>query len=161
MEFVLERDPRRIYDRMVAWFVRHDVPVPLSTEEFLDGLRNRFPERDGMVFLPDQIPEYARKRALSAQPPQMEMFVADERSAIDWLTDHIRKRPSTYQEVHPEFTTQLGAGWKKHEARPELSALLEDSETVTCCRPSTSVSSIAVTVTVCGSVPFAEVKVRA
>jgi len=38
LEFVVERDPRRIYDRMVAWFVRHDVPVPLSTEEFLDGL---------------------------------------------------------------------------------------------------------------------------
>jgi len=127
LEFVVERDPRRIYDRMVAWFVRHDVPVPLSTEEFLDGLRSRFPERDGMVFLPDQIPEYDRKRALAAQPPQMEMFVADERSAIDWLTDFLRKRPSTYQEVHPEFTTQLGAGWKKHETRPELSALLEDN----------------------------------
>lgn len=127
LEFVVERDPRRIYDRMVAWFVRHDVPVPLSTEEFLDGLRSRFPERDGMVFLPDQIPEYDRKRAQAAQPPQMEMFVADERSAIDWLTDFLRKRPSTYQEVHPEFTTQLGAGWKKHETRPELSALLEDN----------------------------------
>lgn len=127
LEFVVERDPRRIYDRMIAWFVRHDVPVPLSTEEFLDGLRNRFPERDGMVFLPEQIPEYDRRRAQSAQPPQMEMFVADERSAIDWLTDFLRKRPSTYQEVHPEFTAQLGAGWKKHETRPELSALLEDN----------------------------------
>jgi hypothetical protein len=127
LEFVVERDPRRIYDRMVAWFVRHDVPVPLSTEEFLDGLRSRFPERDGMVFLPDQIPEYDRKRVQASQPPQMEMFVADERSAIDWLTDFLRKRPSTYQEVHPEFTAQLGAGWKKHETRPELSALLEDN----------------------------------
>jgi hypothetical protein len=39
----------------------------------------------------------------------------------------LRKRPSTYQEVHPEFTAQLGAGWKKHETRPELSALLEDN----------------------------------
>lgn len=127
LEFVVERDPRRIYDRMVAWFVRHDVPVPLSTEEFLDGLRSRFPARDGMVFLPEQVTEYDRKRAQVAQAPQMEMFVADERSAIDWLTDFLRKRPSTYQEVHPEFTTQLGAGWKKHETRPELSALLDDN----------------------------------
>ena len=127
LEFVVERDPRRIFDRMVSWFIRHDVPVPLSTEEFLDGLRSRFPERDGMIFLPDQIPEYDRKRAQGAQQPQMEMFVADERSAIDWLTDFLRKRPSTYQDVHPEFTTQLGAGWKKHETRPELSALLEDN----------------------------------
>jgi hypothetical protein len=27
--------------------------------------------------------------------------------------------------VHPEFIKQLGAGWKKHEAKPELSDLLE------------------------------------
>jgi hypothetical protein len=127
LEVVVERDPRRIYDRMVAWFVRHDFPVPLSTEEFLDGLRARFTERDGMVFLPEQVAEYDRKRAQAAQAPQMELFVSDERSAIDWLTDFLRKRPSTYQEVHPEFTTQVGAGWKKHEEKPELSALLEDN----------------------------------
>ncbi|MEM5493383.1 DNA methyltransferase [Hoeflea sp. AS16] len=127
LEMVVERDPRRIYDRMVAWFVRHDFPVPLSTEEFLDGLRNRYPERDGMMFLPEQVADYDRKRALAAQAPQMELFVSDERSAIDWLSDFLRKRPSTYQEVHPEFTTQVGAGWRKHEERPELSALLADN----------------------------------
>jgi hypothetical protein len=27
--------------------------------------------------------------------------------------------------VHPEFISQLGAGWKKHESKPELSSLLE------------------------------------
>jgi predicted RNA-binding Zn-ribbon protein involved in translation (DUF1610 family) len=127
LEMVVERDPRRIYDRMVAWFVRHDFPVPLSTEEFLDGLRNRFPERDGMVFLPEQVADYDRKRAQAAQAPQMELFVSDERSAIDWLTDFLRKRPSTYQDVHPEFTVQMGAGWRKHEEKPELSALLENN----------------------------------
>lgn len=127
LEMVVERDPRRIYDRLVAWFVRHDFPVPLSTEVFLEGLRIRYPERDGMIFLPEQVAEYDRKRAQVAQAPQMELFVSDERSAIDWLTDFLRKRPSTYQEVHPEFTTQVGAGWKKHEEKPELSALLEDN----------------------------------
>jgi DNA modification methylase len=125
LEFIVEREPRRIYDRMVAWFVRHDAPVPLSTNEFLSSLRARFPERDGMVFLPDQVTEYDKKRAQTAQAPQMELFVSDERSAIDWLVHFLKRRPSTYQEVHPEFITQLGAGWKKHEERPELSALLE------------------------------------
>lgn len=127
LEFIVERDPRRIFDRMVAWFVRHDAPVPLSNDEFLSGLRSRYPERDGMVFLPDQVAEYDKKRAQVAQAPQMELFVSDERSAIDWLTDFLKRRPSTYQEVHPEFTTQLGAGWKKHEAKPELMALLENN----------------------------------
>jgi predicted RNA methylase/DNA-directed RNA polymerase subunit RPC12/RpoP len=127
LEFVAERDPRRIYDRMIAWFVRHDSPVPLSSDEFLSGLRSRFPERDGMVFLSEQVAEYDKKRAQVAQAPQMELFVSDERSAIDWLTDFLKRRPSTYQELHPEFITQLGAGWKKHESKPELAALLEDN----------------------------------
>lgn len=127
LDFVAERDPRRIFDRMVAWFVRHDAPVPLSSDEFLSGLRARFPDRDGMVFLPEQVTEYDKKRAQTAQAPQMELFVSDERSAIDWLTDFLKKRPSTYQEVHPEFITQLGAGWRKHEEKPELTALLEDN----------------------------------
>ncbi len=127
LEFIVERDPRRIYDRLVAWFVRHDAPVPLSSDEFLSGLRSRFPERDGMVFLSEQAAAYDKKRALVAQAPQMELFVSDERSAIDWLADFLKARPSTYQELHPEFITQLGAGWKKHEAKPELAALLENN----------------------------------
>jgi len=127
LEFIVERDPRRIYDRLVAWFVRHDSPVPLSSDEFLSGIRSRFPERDGMVFLPTQVAAYDKKRAQVAQAPQMELFVSDERSAIDWLSDFLKSKPSTYQELHPEFITQLGAGWKKHETRPELSALLENN----------------------------------
>lgn len=127
LEFIAERDPRIIFDRMVAWFVRHNVPVPMSTQEFQAGLAQRFIERDGMVFLSDQVAEYDKKRLQVAVAPQMEMFVSDERSAIDWLTDHLKRRPSTYQEVHPEFISQLGAAWKKHESKPELSALLEDN----------------------------------
>ncbi|WP_271679098.1 DNA methyltransferase [Thermomonas mangrovi] len=127
LEYVAERDPRILFDRTVAWFVRHSAPVPLSSQEFQEGLRVRFLERDGMAFLPEQVAEYDKKRAQVAQAPQMELFVSDERSAIDWLADFLKKRPSRYQELHPEFITQLGAGWKKHEAKPELKALLEDN----------------------------------
>jgi DNA modification methylase len=125
LEFIAERDPRRLFDRMVAWFVRHDALVPLSSQEFQEGLSKRFPERDGMVFLLEQVTEYDKKRAQTAQAPQMELFVSDERSAIDWVADFLKTRPSTYQDIHPEFIRQLGAGWKKHETRPELFALLE------------------------------------
>jgi 16S rRNA G966 N2-methylase RsmD len=127
LTFVSERDPRVLFDRTVAWFVRHGIFVPLSHQEFLAGLQHKFTIRDGMVFLADQIAEYERRRAQTSQALQMELFVSDERSAIDWLTDFLKKRPSTYQEVHPEFTTQVGAGWKKHEERPELSALLDEN----------------------------------
>lgn len=125
LEVVVERDARRIFDRMIAWFVRHNAPVPISSVEFQEGLRQRFVDRDGMIFLPEQAIEYDKRRAQVAQAPQMEMFVMDERSAIDWLSDFLKKRPSTYQELSPEFMTQLGAGWKKHESRPELAALLD------------------------------------
>ncbi|MBB2484848.1 DNA methylase [Mitsuaria sp. WAJ17] len=127
LEFIVERDPRRVYDRLIAWFIRHDAPVPLSSDEFLSGMRSRFPERDGMVFLPDQVAAYDRKRAQVTKSPQMDLFVSDERSAIDWLSDFLKSKPSTYQELHPDFITQVGAGWKKHEAKPELSALLENN----------------------------------
>ncbi len=127
LEFIAERDPRVIFDRMVAFFVRHGFAVPVSSHEFQAGLSQRFAERDGMVFLPEQVSEYDRRRMQTATAPQMEFFISDERSAIDWLTDHLRKKPSTYQDLHPEFIKQLGAGWKKHEAKPELSELLEDN----------------------------------
>ncbi len=127
LDYITERDPRILFDRMVAWFVRHNCPVPMSSQEFQAGLTQRFTERDGMVFLPEQAPEYDKKRLQTAQAPQMELFVCDEHSAVDWLTEFLKKRPSTYQEIHPEFISQLGAGWKKHEARPELMALLEDN----------------------------------
>ena len=125
LEFIAERDPRIIFDRLVAWFVRHNFPIPLSSQEFQAGLTQRFSDRDGMVFLPEQVTEYDKKRIQTAQAPQMELFISDERSAIDWLTDFLKRKPSTYQEISPEFIRQLGAGWKKHEAKPELSHLLE------------------------------------
>lgn len=127
IEFIAERDPRIIFDRTIAWFIRHNFQVPLSSQEFQAGLSQRFAERDGMVFLPEQVSEYDRIRMQTASAPQVELFISDERSAIDWLSDFLRRKPSTYQEVHPEFIKQLGAGWKKHEAKPELSDLLEDN----------------------------------
>ncbi|MBX7132544.1 MAG: site-specific DNA-methyltransferase, partial [Fimbriimonadaceae bacterium] len=127
LEFIAERDPRIVFDRMVAWFVRHNFPVPISAQEFRAVLVQRFVERDGMIFLPEQVAQYDKKRMQVALAPQVEMFVFDERSAIDWLSEFLKKRPSTYQEMHPEFISQLGAGWKKHEAKPELAALLENN----------------------------------
>jgi len=127
LEFIAERDPRIIFDRMIAWFVRHNFPVPLSSHEFQAGLSSRFTERDGMVFLPDQAAEYDKKRLQVARAPQMEMFVSDERSAIDWLSDFLKRRPSTYSEIHPEYIPVVGAAKKKGEIIPELSNLLEDN----------------------------------
>ena len=125
LEFITDRDPRIIFDRLVAWFIRHNFPVPLSSQELQAGLKQRFTERDGMVFLPAQAIEYDKNRMQTTHAPQMEIFVCDERSAIDWLTDFIKRRPSTYSEIHPDYIPVVGSAKKKGEIIPELSDLLE------------------------------------
>lgn len=127
LEFIKERDPRIIFDRMVAWFVKHGFPVPMSSQEFQAELSQRFMPRDGMVFLPNQAAEYDKKRMQVALAPQMEMFVSDERSAIDWLSDFLKHRPSTYSEITTEYMPVVGAAKKKGELIPELSRLLEEN----------------------------------
>jgi hypothetical protein len=127
LEFIQERDPRIIFDRMVAWFVKHGFPVPLSSQEFQAGLIQRFESRDGMIFLPEQAAKYDKKRMQVAVAPQMEMFVSDERSAIDWLADFLKKRPSTYAEITTEYMPVVGAAKKKGEVIPELIRLLDEN----------------------------------
>ena len=127
LDFIAERDPRILYDRMVAFYVGHSTPVPLSSAEFQAGLAEKYPERDGMVFLPEQVNEYDKKRAQVENIGQLAIFVEDERSAINWLRNFLKNRPSTYQDTQPEFMQQLGASWKKWEARPEMSALLDQN----------------------------------
>jgi hypothetical protein len=127
LELIAERDPRILYDRMVAFYVGHTTPVPLSSAEFQAGLAEKFPERDGMYFLPEQVNEYDKKRALIQNIGQLTIFVEDERSAINWLRNFLKDRPSTYQDIQPDFMQQLGASWKKWETRPELKALLDQN----------------------------------
>ncbi|WP_300335410.1 DNA modification methylase [Accumulibacter sp.] len=124
---IVERDPRRIYDRMASWFIRHGTMVPISTPEFLTELPVRFRETDGMVFLPEQLVEYEKARARIPLIKQAELFVSDERSAIDWLSNFLRKRPSTRSEIHPEYIPQIGSAKRKGEIIPELDQLLEDN----------------------------------
>lgn len=124
---IVERDPRRIYDRMASWFIRHGAMVPISMPDFLADLPVRFRELDGMVFLADQLVEYEKARSRIPQVKQAELFVSDERSAIDWLTNFLLKRPSTRSEIHPEYIPQIGSAKRKGEIIPELDQLLEDN----------------------------------
>ena len=127
LELIAERDPRILYDRMVALYVGYGEPVPLSSAEFQAELAKKFSEREGMFFLPDQVDIWDKKRAQVQGVGQMSIFVDDEKSAIDWLRNFLRERPSAYQDIHPEFMQQLGASWKKFETRPELQILLHQN----------------------------------
>ncbi len=126
MLFVPERDPRILFDQMVAYYVRKGYPVPISSQEFQIGLAQRFIERDGMYFLPDQVAEYDRKKMTSGAPQQLSMFVSDEASAIQWLRQLIKEKPQTFSDINPQFMQQLG-GWSKNEAQLDLRELLNQN----------------------------------
>ncbi len=126
VEVIAERQNYLLYDRMVAFHVQRGVTVPLSAAEFYAGLAQRFPERDGMYFLPDQAAEYDKKRLKVKEILQLELFVIDEASAIQWLKQQLTRKPQTFQELHPQFLKAIG-GWQKHEKPLELSELLEQN----------------------------------
>ena len=123
---VTERDPRILYDQMVAYYVRKGYPVPLNSAAFQEGLSQRFSYRDGMYFLPDQVAEYDKKKMTAGGMEQMAFFVSDESSAIAWLRQLLKDKPQTFQDIHPLFIKELG-GWQKHEKALELSELLEQN----------------------------------
>ncbi|NDY41988.1 DNA methylase [Dissulfurirhabdus thermomarina] len=126
LEIVAERQNYLLFDRMVAFHVQRGVTVPLSAAEFYAGLAQRFPERDGMYFLPEQVAEYDKKRMKVKEVLQLQLFVTDEASAIQWLKQQLTRKPQTFQELHPQFLKEIG-GWQKHEKPLELSELLEQN----------------------------------
>ena len=125
-EIISERQDFLLFDRMVAFHVQRGVTVPLSAAEFYAGLEQRFPAREGMCFLADQAAEYDKKRMTVKEVLQLQLFVTDEASAIQWLKQQLTKKPQTFQDLHPQFLKEIG-GWQKHEKTLELSELLGEN----------------------------------
>ncbi|WP_245860771.1 DNA methyltransferase [Candidatus Chloroploca asiatica] len=126
VEVVAERLPFVLFDRMVAFHVQRGVAVPLSAQEFQAGLAQRFPPRDGMYFLPEQIAEYERKRMTVREIQQLAIYVTSEDSAIQWIKQQLTNKPQTIAELTPQFMRELNA-WPKHEQLLELRMLLEEN----------------------------------
>lgn len=126
-QMIAERQQVLLFDRMVAFHVQRGVSVPLSAGDFYQELAQRFPERDGMYFLTEQVAEYERKRMTSRELLQLDLFVSDEASAIQWLKQQIVRKPQTFQELQPQFMRETQGGWQKYEKPLELSELLEQN----------------------------------
>jgi DNA modification methylase len=124
-ELIVERQNYLLYDRMVAFHVQRGVFVPMGAAEFYAGLTKRFPQRDGMYFLPDQVVEYDKKRLQVQGVEQLSLFVNDEKTSIQWLRKELSEKPQTYQELHPKFLVELRKA--RHEKLPELLELLEQN----------------------------------
>lgn len=125
-EIIVERTDYLLYDRMIAFHIQRGRSIPMTAATFYNGLRQRFPERNGMFFLPDQINEYDLKSISVSELRQISLFVTDEDSAIQWLRLQLQNKPQTFQELQPQFMP-ISRGWAKHEKEIELKELLEDN----------------------------------
>ncbi len=127
LEVLAERQDYLLYDRMVAFHVQRGVAVPLSAAQFYAGLRERFPEREGMFFLPEQAAEYDRRRLQAEEVVQLPLIVTDERSAIQWLRLQLQQEPRTLGDLQPLFMREAQMAWEKNEKPLELRQLLEEN----------------------------------
>ena len=126
LDVISERIDRLLFDRMVAWHIMNGIPVPMDAHTFYDGLRQRFLERDGMFFLPDQVTEYDDKRAhMELDVQQMSFLVTDEKNAIAWLNYILAQGSKTYQEIQPLYLQELHQS--KQEKMPELLDMLREN----------------------------------
>lgn len=126
LDLIAERQDYLLFDRMVAWHIMKGIPVPMDAHTFYDGLRQRFLQRDGMFFLPDQVNEYDEKRAhMELDVQQLSFVVTDEKNAIAWLNYILRDGPKTYQEIQPVYLQELHQS--KQEKMPELLDMLREN----------------------------------
>jgi hypothetical protein len=124
-EVIAERQGYLLFDRMVAFHVQRGYSVPLSAAEFYAGLRQKFPERDSMFFLSDQVSEYDRLRLETREIEQYELFVSDEKSAIQWVRRQLTEKPMAYSGLQPLYMKEAQRVWEKHEQPLELRMILE------------------------------------
>ena len=127
LEIMPERQNYLLFDRMVAFHVQRGIGVPLSASEFFKGLKQHYPERDEMYFLPTQVSEYEQKRMQTNVLEQPELFVSDERSAIQWVRRQLTDQPSTYQNLQPIYMREAQRMWEKHELPIELQTILKEN----------------------------------
>lgn len=126
---IRERLPDRLYDRMEAFHLTRNLTIPVTAAEFYEGLADRFPVRDGMHFLDEQVEAYERQRMTIKDLKEAQLFITDEESAIQWLRQFLKSRRSAqpYAAVQPEFFREVQAGLPDWEDAPDLKVLLERS----------------------------------
>ena len=126
IELIAERQAYLLFDRMVAYHIMQGMPVPIDATDFYQGLDEKYLQRDGMYFLPDQVNEYDTARIKTdVEPIQYSLFVTNEKTAIAWLYQQL-DNPQTYAELQPKFMQEVKTV-DKFESMPELAVMLEEN----------------------------------
>jgi DNA modification methylase len=124
---IIERSPKILFDRLIAFYVQRGLPVPIDAGKFQQGLRERFIERDGMFFTNEQVQEYDRKKAEVPNFTQLSIFVANEQDSIYWLRHLLEKDPKTEQDLHPLWMKEVAGNMRKGDTLPEMRTILEEN----------------------------------
>jgi DNA modification methylase len=124
---IIERSPKILFDRLIAFYIQRGLPVPIDAGKFQQGLRERFIERDGMFFTNEQVQEYDRKKAETPNFLQLSMFVANEQDAIYWLRHILEKESKTEQDLHPLWMKEVAGNMRKGDTLPEMRTILEEN----------------------------------
>lgn len=123
---IIERSPKILFDRLIAFYVQKGLPVPLDAGVFQKGLRERFVERDGMFFTHIQVQEYDKKKAENPEFIQLSLLVSSEQDGVMWLKSNLSEKPLAYQDLQPLWMLAL-AGVRKGDVIPELADILEEN----------------------------------
>ncbi|MGF9964514.1 DNA methyltransferase [Bacillus rhizoplanae] len=126
IDYIHERDPRILYDRTIAYFISNGFAIPMSSSEFQKEISKKYPIRDGMVFLDNQVTKYDKKRIYIKEFIKMNLFVIDENTAIEWIRQQLLKKPQVRQDLHPNYMKEI-QHISKHELLPELDDLLHQN----------------------------------
>lgn len=123
---VIERSPKILFDRLIAYYVQHGYQVPIDAAEFQKGLRERFVERDGMFFTAEQAIEYEDKKKETSSFVSLALLVGSEAEGIEWLKRKLEEGPKTYSEILPDWMQDLVKP-KKGDTLPELMQILDEN----------------------------------
>ena len=123
---IIERSPKILFDRLIAFYVQKVLPVPIDAGKFQQGLRERFIERDGMFFTNEQVQEYDKKKKENPEFIQLSILVSSEQDGVLWLKNALTDKSLTYQDIQPEWMQAL-AGVRKGDVIPELATILEEN----------------------------------
>lgn len=123
---VIERSPKILFDRLIAYYVQHGYPVPIDAPDFQKGLKERFVERDGMFFTAEQAIEYEEKKKETTSFVSLSLLVGSEAEGIEWLKRKLELGPKTYSDILPDWMQDLVKP-KKGDTLPELMQILDEN----------------------------------
>lgn len=123
---IIERSSKILYDRVITFYLMRGHKIPIDSRDFLDGIKQRFIERDGMFFTHDQVSVYDQKKSANPTITQYSWQVATESEGIEWLKRELNGRNLKYQEIQPKWMQAITAV-RKGDVLPELRDLLQQN----------------------------------